>query len=228
MEVLTPNCRASLSASDVDFIKSALLAGNEDAGALERLLADEADRDEVLDHPMLFRVLVENRDQVRVSMPLYFYVVVRYVLRANGIDDRGVADYVASVLARYAASERAFDRPETRSSRSAPLYVQELVESIAAAAPFEKFILATSVANKSLFFSGIFPAHLRERTRRRGAPDLAFFENIGSAHYRVASTHVLAQEFELADVFEVLGHCFTDARRALNQFSEQYASWGHN
>lgn len=228
MEVLTPTCRASLNASDVAFILAALLPGSENPEALERLLADDSTRDDVLDHPLLFRALLENRDHIPISTQLYFYVVCRHVLRENGINDRDVADYVASLLANNVRSERLFDRDSNRSQRAAPFYVQEMVEAISRAAPYERFLLTTSVANRSLFFSGLFPNHLNERTRRRGAPDLEFYDNIGAAHYRVASTHVLAQEFELADVFEVLGHCFSEARHALNHFSSKYATWGAN
>ncbi|MGF1485434.1 MAG: hypothetical protein ACFBZ8_13840 [Opitutales bacterium] len=228
MEVLTPKCRASLNASDVAFILAALLPGSENPEALERLLADDSTRDDVLDHPLLFRALLENRGHIPISTQLYFYVVCRHVLREHGITDRDVADYVASLMAAYVRSEQLFDRPSNQSRRAAPFYVQEMVEAINRAAPYEKFLLTTSVANRSLFFSGLFPGHLNERTLRRGAPDLEYYDSVGAAHYRVASTHVLAQEFELVDVFEVLGHCFSEARHALNQFSSRYASWGHN
>lgn len=92
MHIIHPNCRARFTAEDVDFVVATLGKGAGDTECLTRLLADEDTRDLILDDDRLFRALLEHRGCLRVSARLYFYLLVRQVLRRAGNEDRAVAD----------------------------------------------------------------------------------------------------------------------------------------
>ena len=107
MTVIQANCRVQFTAADVDFILAVLGRKKGDAALLTALLADLETRDLILDDETLFRALLEQRGCLNVSPHLYFYVLVRRVLRRSGLDDRNVADYVAEVLTEFSREERA-------------------------------------------------------------------------------------------------------------------------
>src|SRR5688500_9991802 len=106
MTLIQPNCRVQFTSEDIDFITSTLGKQPNDRELLVKLLSDAETRDLILDDEQLFRVLLEHRGCLRVSNRLYFFVIVRNVLRKVGIDDRGVADYTAELLAQYCQFER--------------------------------------------------------------------------------------------------------------------------
>ena len=104
--LIVGKCRETLSAADVAFILEA--TGN-DANAsvgLQALLCDEAERDHVLDDPALMHALLNQPGYLDISTQLFFYLVVRHSLRESSIDDRDVADYVASMLTAFASADR--------------------------------------------------------------------------------------------------------------------------
>src|ERR1041385_3044714 len=107
MKMIQPNCRVQFAAEDVDFILSILGQKIGNAECLIKLLSDEESRDLILDDDALFHALLERRGCLRVSSRFYFYILVRNVFRRSGVEDRGVADYVAEVLAEFAQAERA-------------------------------------------------------------------------------------------------------------------------
>ena len=54
-----------------------------------------------------------------------------------------------------------------------------------------------------------------------GAPDLPFYEEVGSASYRFASDHHLARRNALDDVYRTIANNFSEVRRDLNRLSDQ-------
>src|SRR5437667_5821414 len=107
MKMIQPNCRVQFAAEDIDFILSVLGSKIGTEECLIKLLADEESRDLILDDEALLHALLERRGCLRVSCRFYFYILVRNVFRRSNINDRGVADYVAEVLAEFAQAERA-------------------------------------------------------------------------------------------------------------------------
>src|SRR5580700_2716055 len=106
MKVIRANCRVQFTASDVDFILGVLGRRPGEAASLVSLLADPDTRDQILDDDLLFRALLEHGGCLRVSPHLYFYVLVRHVLKETGLEDRAVADYVAELLTEFSREER--------------------------------------------------------------------------------------------------------------------------
>lgn len=224
MRVLQPFCRARLTAADFAFIRTVLLPEMTEQAAFNRLFSDEQMLDVLLDDPRLYRELLESVEHVEVSLPLYFYVTTRNVLTTSGIDDREVADYLASLLVTSAENRLA---PGGARGQRQGFYAVDMMARIQAAPPAQAFALTLSLANQALFYAGVFPEHIRRRTRRRAAPGLEYYDSVGSAHFRAASGHTLAREFALESVLGTLGEGFREARRALNDFSDRVAFVGH-
>jgi hypothetical protein len=224
MKVIQANCRVQFTASDVDFILSVLGRRPEDAASLTSLLADTETRDLILDDDKLYRALLEHRGCLRVSPRLYFYVLVRHVLRRSGLDDRRVADYVAELLTEYSQEERRHCVVPGRTDRLQ--YFFEMLTALETADDHTAFFIRAHIGNHSLFLSGVFPEHILHRVERRGAPGLRYYQEMGRANYRAASNHRLAAKYDLASVFDTLSEQFEPARRALNDLSERVFSLG--
>jgi hypothetical protein len=224
VKVIQANCRVQFTASDVDFILSVLGRRRDDAASLVALLADPETRDLILDDKLLFRALLEHRGCLQVSAHLYFYVLVRHVLLRSGLDDRRVADYVAELLSEFSREERTHCVVPGRPGRLQ--YFFEMLTALETADDHTAFYIRAHIGNHSLFLSGVFPDHILHRAKRRGAPGMRYYENLGRANYRAASHHRLAARYDLAAVFDTLSERFEPTRRALNDLADRVFSLG--
>ncbi len=214
MKPITPSCRSQLSAQDVDFIASVL--GTD----VISLLAEETTRDAVLESDKLFHALLHVRTPLPVSARLYFYALTRRVLVHH---DRAVADYIASVLAEFLEGDRWQTLPGLPDIQTR--YVTDMLTILADLKGDRAFLLQAHVGNFSLFVSGIFPEHIRHRATARGAPDIRFYESVGSTHYRLAAHQPQARQTGLENVLDTIGNEFTDVRRGLNRVADQFLHW---
>ena len=224
MNVIQANCRVQFTANDVDFILAVLGKKRGAAESLLSLLADPETRDLILDDELLFRALLEQGGCLRVSPHLYFYVLVRQVLRRAGLEDRRVADYVAELLAEFSREDRA--RCVAPGGAGRLDYFFDMLAALDRADDRTAFWIRAHIGNHSLFLSGVFPEHIRHRSQRRGAPGLSYYQNLGRANYRAASEHRLAARYDLAAVFDTLAEQFESARLALNDLAERVFSLG--
>jgi hypothetical protein len=220
MKMIRPNCRAQFAAEDIDFILSVLGTKIGTAECLIKLLADEEERDLILDDEALLHALLERPGCLRISSRFYFYILVRQVLRRADIQDREVADYVAEVLAEFSRAEQGGCMVP---GQATPLeYFFELLAALQTADDRTAFLIRVHIGNHSLFLSGVFPERIRYRAEVRGFPDLKYYEGLGRTHYRVASDHRLAQRYEVAEIFSTLAERFETTRLALNDIAERY------
>ena len=224
MQVIHANCRVQFTAGDMDFITEVLGKKRESMGFLVSLLTDMETRDLILDDEMLFRALLEQRGCLRVSPHLYFYVLVRHVLRQSGLEDRSVADYVAELLTEFSREERT--RCIIRGQLQPMDYFFEMLAALQTADDYTAFCLRAHIGNHSLFFSGVFPDRIRARAEQRGFPGLGYYRELGRASFRAASNHRLANEFDLAPIFNTLSARFEPTRLALNDLAERVFSLG--
>jgi len=223
MNLIRPNCREQLSAEDLEFIIEALGTAH-DRDFLSELLTDADTRDLILDQDKLRAAILDNPQCLRITPHLYFYVLVRQTMKRAGIDDRELADYVAEVLANFSgAHSRRQALPDNVKDSS---YLFEMLAALEEVDEQGAFQIRAHIGNRSLFMTGIFAENLKERTRRRGAPDIAYYEQMGAASYRAASHHRLAGEFEVSRIFETLGERFHETRLALNEMRERYLRLG--
>jgi hypothetical protein len=222
MKMIQPNCRVQFAAEDMDFILSILGRKIGGVECLVKLLADEESRDVILDDEALFHALLERRGCLRVSSRFYFYILVRHVFRRSGVEDRIVADYVAEVLAEFAQAERA--RCVLPGGINSLDYFFEMLSALQTADDRTAFYLRAHIGNYSLFLSGVFPERIRFRAEARGFPDVRYYDALGRTHYRVASDHRLAQQYELTGIFHTLSERFETTRKALNDIAERLFS----
>jgi hypothetical protein len=224
MQVIHANCRVQFTAEDMDFITSVLGKGQQSMTFLASLLTDLEARDLILDDEALFRALLESKGCLRVSPHLYFYVLVRHVLRQSGLDDRSVADYVAELLTEFSRQERT--RCVIRGQLQPMDYFFEMLAALQTADDYTAFCLRAHIGNHSLFFSGVFPERIRARAEQRGFPGLQYYRELGRASFRAASHHRLANEFDLGRIFDTLSNRFEPTRLALNDLAERVFSLG--
>lgn len=224
MKLIQPNCRIQFTAADLDFITDTLAGASGDRGALLQLLADCETRDLILDDEKLFQALLEHPSCLRISNRLYFYVIVRNVLREAGIDDRDVADYTAELLAEYSDFEASRCRVP---GQDTPLdYFFEMLAALKDADERRSFYIRAHIGNHSLFLSGVFPQRIRYRAEKKGFPDLRYYEAMGQSSFRIASDHRLASRYELGPIYSKLADRFQETRQALNDMSERLVSLG--
>jgi hypothetical protein len=224
MKMIQPNCRVQFAAEDIEFIVSVLGQKIGTADCLIKLLSDEESRDLILDDEALFHALLERRGCLNVSTRFYFYVLVRHVFRRSQINDRSVADYVAEVLAEFARAEQSHC---VLPGQANPLdYFFEMLAALKDADDRTRFYIRVHIGNHSLFLSGVFPERIRFRSEARGFPDLKYYENLGRAHFGIASDHRLAQRYDLAKIFNTLSERFETTRMALNDISDRLFSIG--
>ncbi len=95
------NCRAQFTADDFSFVVRVLAKSQRDAVSLVSLLSDEAERDAILDHDLIYNSIVDETDCLKVSSAFYFYILTRRVLRRVSLDERALTDYVAAVLLAF-------------------------------------------------------------------------------------------------------------------------------
>jgi len=220
MQVIRPNCRAQFSAEDVDFIVETL--GKQRRDCLVDLLKDEESRDLILDDELLFRAVLERPECLRISMHLYFYILVRNVFRGSGLPEREVADYVAEVLAEFSQTHRTQMRV---SAQGKPMdYFVDMLAALKTADDLTSFFIRAHMGNYSLFLSGVFPDRIRMRSERKGAPDIRYYEEIGRSSFRAASDHRLAYKYDVAEIFNTLSERFQTTRRALNDLGDRLIS----
>jgi hypothetical protein len=224
MKLIQPNCRIQFTAEDLDFISTTLANSSGGRDVLGELLSDNETRDLILDDEKLFQALLELRGCLRVSNRLYFYVIVRNVLRQAGIDDRDVADYTAELLAEYSDFEASRCRVP---GQDTPLdYFFEMLAALRDADERNSFYIRAHIGNHSLFLSGVFPQRIRYRAEKKGFPDLRYYEAMGQSSFRIASDHRLASRYDLAPIYTTLADRFQETRQALNDMSERLVSLG--
>lgn len=218
MNLVCPNCRTRLSAEDLAFIQSSLGKSKRDGAALGALLLDPEVLDSILDQEMLFQAVQDRAQTLEISPQLYFYLLVRQTLLKANIDDKELADYVASLLVDFTREDRqskSFPEPK------APLrYLVDIVTEIEKADYYHRFFLYAHLGNQTLFLSGLFPNHIRNREQRRAAPGIRYYEAMGRSHFKAVRNHPLAKEFGMQTLYDDLYESFHQTRIALNSLSE--------
>lgn len=217
--MILANTRARLGRNDAQLVVRLVAHGSGRAqDAAEARLADEG-LDPLLDDPQLLDALLASRQAAHASWPLFAYVVVRHTLRASGEHDRGMADYVASILLHFGLRQRARQLGEHDDATYDTL--ASIGEEIEGADQSRSFLARAHLGNYALWLSGLFPDHIEQRRWRRGGPDLGYFEYMGQRGFRLAADHRLADEHGLAPLFMAASERFPRLRVALNRVSDR-------
>jgi hypothetical protein len=219
MSYALPSCKAGLTPEDLDFLVKVL--GGEGA-RLQGLLSDPDCLDRMLEDPRVFRALLELRGCLRISLPFYFYVLVRHSLRREDLDDAHLSDYVAGRLCRFASGEtrNLFRDPEAGASERNYEYLFEIWEEAERSEGERRYRLQVYLGDYALLLSGLFPRRLQNRVERRGAPGIAYYEEMGSASYRLAGQTGTAEKLGMGPLLLTLCQAFHTARLALNGLAQ--------
>jgi hypothetical protein len=215
--MIKANCRERFTADDFEFIVGTLSRSARDSVTLVELLTDAETRDTVLDDPRLFKTVLEHGAPLSISPQLYFYLLVRHVLKQTGLNDRLLSDYVAALLECFSHTARL--RSPGNHAEGPIQYVSDMLIALRNASPQMSFRIRAHMGNYALFISGIFRETVESRSQR-GAPDLSFYEDVGRTSYRAVAHHEVARSWELCSVFERLADDFHGIRLALNRLSD--------
>jgi hypothetical protein len=217
--MIVPNVRTSFDRSDAAFLIWLLTRGDETASAREHArLADEG-LDAILDDPRTLNALMAGREFSSAPPGVVFYLLVRHALLEGNITDRTLADYLATLLAVFGRSRRAF-RPDDEQQEFA-----HLVDIIAAgddATGERAFLLRAHLGEFALWLSGLFPDHISARVQRRGAPGISYYEQLGAIGYRMAADYQIAQQHGLDRVYRDCADGFPALRIALNRIADRH------
>ncbi|UCF19326.1 MAG: hypothetical protein JSU87_15570 [Gemmatimonadota bacterium] len=219
--MIVPNVRASFGSGEIELLLR-LLERETKRGRRywERRLGVEG-VDSLLDRPESFSGIMAGVGVSAMSPKLAFYIMVRHTLLDSGLDDRNIADYIATLLVEFAVEGRAF-----RIARYDDKTYQYLVDLVCDLegenSERRQFLLRAHLGNYSLWLSGLFPDYVAARVRRRGAPGLNYYDDVGAAGYRLASECELAGRFDLAGTYRFMASEFRLVRRALNRFSDRF------
>ncbi len=157
---------------------------------------------------------------VSVPPPLIFYVLVRQALLEGGIDDENTSDYVASMLVSFGRARRAYRISSGDDSEFH--YLTDMISELRSADSRRRFLLSVHMGNFALWISGLFPDYLEARTRRKGAPPISYFEELGATGYCGASESLEARELGMDTVLRGVANQFSAVRTALNRISDRY------
>jgi len=215
--MIQANCRDRFTADDFDFVVRTLSRSEKDGINLVNLLTDAEARDAILDDPRLVQSVLSGDTPLTISPQLYFYVLIRHVLNETGLNDRGVSDYLASLLERFSQTARM--RSPTDGNSNPVQYVSDMLIALRNASPSQTFLIRAHVGNYSLFITGMFHETVEKRSQR-GAPDLSFYEDMGRTSFKAIARHELARSCALTGIFDTLSEGFRDVRLALNRLSD--------
>ena len=217
--VIQANCRAQFTADDFSFVVRVLAKSQRDAVSLVSLLSDEAERDAILDHDLIYESVVDATGCLQVSAAFYFYVLTRRVLRRVSLDERALTDYVASVLLGFSKTSQLCAQGEQGPTSRSFTYLSDLMTQANTCPPEQAFVVRVHMANYALFLSGMFADRVNAHVQRRGAPSLSFYESVGQSTFRTVADHPQARRTNLEMIFRLLGEEFRRVRVALNDLT---------
>ena len=217
--MILPMIRASLSRSDAQHLIGLLGRSDPDLAESARVRLERHGLDSVLDDPRVLNALLTETD-VTVRPSVIYYVLVRQTLLEGGLESRETADYVASVLSAFGSAGRAYKISSEAEGEFH--YLVDMVSELRTAEGRKPFLLRVQMGDFSLWMAGLFPDYLEARASRKGAPSIAYFEELGADGYRSASESPEAAELGLEGIFRGVADHFTGVRTALNRISDRH------
>jgi hypothetical protein len=220
--MILANVRSRLRGPDLRLVALALARGDATRRARYERLMLEHGPDELLDEPGLLEALLAVRTLAVPSPVLFAYVAVRHTLRAAGVDDRALTDYLAALLLEFGDHDRR-SRVRKGADDETYHYLADMVEDLAGLddAGERGFLLRVHLGNYSLWLAGLFPDYIAARRSRKGGPDLPYYDELGRQGYRLAAEHRLAAQFGVATIYRAAADRFPTLRVAFNRLSDR-------
>jgi hypothetical protein len=204
--------RLQFSSADYEFIES--VGGRRverEPLALTEILHDRRLFQRAMTTPPMF---------LSISPHLFFYVFVYRALDAKHLADDDVVDYIAGVCVEYQSAQVMWHLGSVRGAKT--VYLVDLFSLVNELRAEHHYHLRRYIGNVTLFLTGFFPDFIYQRSKKKGAPPLAYYERVGQMQFE----HVIDQSYEYdtgaASVFSVLADRFVQIRMAINVFNDAY------
>jgi hypothetical protein len=216
--MILANVRDMLDRNDAQLALRLIAQGsNEEYELAERQLRDHG-IEVLLDHPVLFTALLRQPLGARASLPLFACVVVRGSLRRMGEHDAALADYVATVFVQFGLRDRS--RRIAENDDQTYSTIVDIAVDLEDPDFTRSFLSRAHMGNYALWLSGLFPDYIEQRRRRRGGPDIDYYEEMGRKGFELAASHRLAAQHNLTRVLTLAAERFLVLRVALNNISD--------
>jgi hypothetical protein len=179
--------------------------------------------DSMLDSEFVFHEIFEQRNALLDISPfLLFNVLLRRSLgQVRSARERKVINYIANLLALFVKTDRAYR--VHRADAQTYEYIVDMIQEASRSDTRRQFLVYSHIGNYTLWLTGLFLDSIQYRHRYKRRPvDVSFFTNSGRAYFERASSHPLAREYELNDVFLRLAMMFDHYRNALNYMAREY------
>ena len=218
--MILANVRQGLTRDDAQLALRLVSRGSETNYAAAEDALRSHGLDALLDDPRLLAALTECRQAAHASLPLFAYVVVRHALRGVHEHDRGISDYVASILVHFALRDNA----HRIGSSDDEVYdtVAALLAEVDRGDATRRFLVQAHLGNYALWLGGLFPDRVEDRRSRRGGPDLEYYDEMGQRGFALAAQHQLAKQYGMEALFEATAERFPRIRAALNHVSDRF------
>lgn len=218
--MILANLRQQFTRDDAQLALRLVARGSDQEFAAAEDVLRRGGLDALLDDPRLPLALTESRQAAHASLPLFAYVVVRHALRQVHEHDRGISDYVASILVHFALRDNA----HRIGSSDDEVYdtVAALLADVDRGDAARTFLVRAHLGNYALWLGGLFPDHVEARRSRRGGPDLDYYDEMGQRGFSLAAEHRLARQYGMTALFEAAAERFPRIRSALNQVSDRF------
>lgn len=218
--MIRADLRSRLTAADLELMLLLLSQGSaRRRAALEQKLAAEGP-DVLLDDSTLLERMVAVRTMLVPSETLFLCVLIRHALLRADVDDRDLADYLASMVIDFGRRDRAWRVDWNDDARHT--YLVDILADLDASNGERRFKVMAHLGNYALWLAGLFPDYIAARRVRNGGPDVSYYEALGRRGFGMASDHALADRYGLEGVFRSAAERFPAIRGALNGVSERY------
>lgn len=217
--MILPTIRASFGRRDALHLADLVGRGDPELRASARARLETEGVDSLLDDPRVLNALLTD-PEVAAPPSLIFYVLVRQALLEVGVEDKGTADFVASLVVSFGNARRAYRISERDEEEFH--YLVDMMAGLDRAGERRAFLLRSHLGNFALWLAGLFPDFLEARSRRRGGPPIEYYERMGRMSYQLASESRAARDLGVEELLEGASRDFGRLRGALNRVSDRY------
>lgn len=212
--------RSKLTQHDHEFIAETLGTTAQERRAILRLTPDPFAITELLHQPLLFdRSMATPPLLLSISPQLFFYIFIYQALQSKSLHDDDVVDYIAAICVEFRSNKTLW---QLASSEGKMVYFVDLMNIMEGLDKHQQYFLRCHIGDVSLFLTGFFPDFIFERNKRRGAPPMEFYENMGRSHYETAAEDSITYEATVAPVLSTLAERFVEIRSAINLFTDAH------
>ncbi|MBI1806908.1 MAG: hypothetical protein HYR76_07650 [Ignavibacteria bacterium] len=219
--------RAQLTQTDYEFIAHTLGHTTQEQAAILQLTSDPHIVTDLLHHRQLFeRSMTTPPLFLSISPHLFFYIFVYRALDQKHIADDDVVDYVAGICVEFRSHEVLWQLASTTEGKT--IYLVDLLNLMVTLDRHQQYFLRRYIGNLSLFLTGFFPDFIFQRSKKKGAPSLEYYESVGRTQYETAAGDSSTYDLHAAPVLNTLAERFVEIRSAINIFTDSYLHLSHN